>query len=104
MRRFVPWSRRVPALLATALAALGSGGVVAVANVATAVPAAASGSCVDAAVTVTSINPPVFYRDAAASLTAGYAGYRVSTTAPRGNVWVELSGFTGGAVTRAPSQ
>ncbi|HEX7104366.1 MAG TPA: OmpA family protein [Acidothermaceae bacterium] len=35
---------------------------------------------------------------------AGYAGYRVSTSAARTDLWVGLSSFTGGALNLAPSQ
>ncbi|HVU72047.1 MAG TPA: OmpA family protein [Mycobacteriales bacterium] len=87
--------RWLGAALATATAAAGL--TVALPTAATAGPS----GCADSAVSVTSLNPPVFYRDSASTpaLDAGYAGYAVATTAQRADVWVQLSGFS----TTAPS-
>jgi len=85
-------------------------GVVAVPCVATAgvvagaSSAAAVSDCGANGITVTSINPPVFYVGSSDSAMAGYAGYRVSTSAARTDLWVGLSSFTGGVLNLAPSQ
>ncbi len=65
-------------------------------------PAAANTtpSCASGPVTATALNPPLFYLDNSASppLRSGYAGYRIATTDARADLWVRLTGFTGGAL------
>lgn len=66
-------------------------------NPASAVPFACNGTN---GVTVTSLNSSRFYVDSGITpaLTSGYAGYNVSSTVARTDLWVQLSSFTGGSV------
>ncbi|GAA1901975.1 hypothetical protein [Lapillicoccus jejuensis] len=94
-------ARLLRAALATVCLATSSVGLVAAP--ADAVAAACNGSN---GVTVTSLNAPRFYIDSGVTpkLTSGYAGYDVSATAARHDLYVQLSGFTGGSIALAASQ
>lgn len=73
------------------------------ANAAATVP-----SCAAAGIAVTPLGGPNFYIDAGSSpsFRSGYTGYRIdnSTGAPLDDLWVGLSGFTGGSLGLAAGQ
>jgi len=70
--------------------------------VATPAQATTSPACPAAGISVASLNAPRFYIDTAQNqtpkMTAGYAGYMVSSTSARSDLWVRVSNFTGGQV------
>ena len=69
-----------------------------------ATPAAAGAECATNGITVTSLNPPMFYTDIRKGLNSGYAGYQVTSADARKNLWIELSTFTGGQLGLNTSQ
>jgi uncharacterized repeat protein (TIGR01451 family) len=62
--------------------------------------AATAPSCSSAGFTITPLHGTRFYIDSSASpvLDSGYTGFSVNPAAAKTNVWVQLSGFTGGAL------
>jgi large repetitive protein len=66
--------------------------------------AQASTACNTSTVTVERLHQQRFFTDLKDNLTSKYAGYKVSSSVARGDLWMKLSGFTGGSVTLAPTQ
>jgi outer membrane protein OmpA-like peptidoglycan-associated protein len=62
--------------------------------------AATAPSCGSAGVTIAPLHGTRFYVDSSASpvLDSGYTGFSVSPATAKTNLWVQLSGFTGGAL------
>ncbi|HEX5145576.1 MAG TPA: hypothetical protein VFV85_01030, partial [Conexibacter sp.] len=62
--------------------------------------AATAPSCSSAGFTIAPLHGTRFYVDAGTSplIDSGYTGFSVNPTAAKTNIWVQLSGFTGGAL------
>ena len=62
--------------------------------------AATAPSCSSAGVTIAPLHGTRFYVDAGTSplIDSGYTGFSVNPAAAKTNIWVQLSGFTGGAL------